>query len=171
MRRHGYTEECYFNFTFTAIRGEGGRVEGIFSALIETTYRVLAERRSRLLRELGERTTLASSTDDVARFAVDCLAAQPADVPFCALYLVDETGRQASLAACAGIEADGVAAAYAILLSGDQGVPWPLACVFESLRLEVAAHFAFSFGQPSSRTSFQALNSGGLHAVFATDEP
>jgi hypothetical protein len=25
MRRHGYTEECYFNFTFSPICGEGGR--------------------------------------------------------------------------------------------------------------------------------------------------
>src|SRR3954452_1373869 len=36
MHRHGYTEECYFNFTFTPIRGESGRVEGIFNAVVET---------------------------------------------------------------------------------------------------------------------------------------
>lgn len=38
MHRHGYTEECYFNFTFSPVRGEGGRVEGIFNAVIETTF-------------------------------------------------------------------------------------------------------------------------------------
>ena len=105
MRRYGYAEECYFNFTFTAIRGEGGYVEGIFNAVIETTYRVLAERRARLLRELGERVALASSTDDVARLAIECLVTAPADAPFAALYLVEGSGQQARLASCAGIEA------------------------------------------------------------------
>ncbi|HWA34553.1 MAG TPA: hypothetical protein VG737_10510, partial [Cyclobacteriaceae bacterium] len=43
MQRHGYTEECYFDFTFTPIYGESGKVEGIFNAVIETTYRVINE--------------------------------------------------------------------------------------------------------------------------------
>src|SRR3954447_11135032 len=54
MHRHGYTEECYFNYTFTAIRGERGQAEGIFNAVVETTFRVTSERRTALLRELGE---------------------------------------------------------------------------------------------------------------------
>jgi hypothetical protein len=39
MHRHGYTEECYFNFTFSPIRGDDGRVDGIFNAVVETTFR------------------------------------------------------------------------------------------------------------------------------------
>src|SRR3954468_4530038 len=54
MHRHGYTEECYFNYTFTPIRGERGQAEGIVNALVETTFRVTSERRTALLRELGE---------------------------------------------------------------------------------------------------------------------
>ena len=45
MQRHGYTEECYFDFTFTPVSGEDGKVDGIFNAVIETTYRVINERR------------------------------------------------------------------------------------------------------------------------------
>ena len=47
MRRHGYTEECYFDYTFSPIRGESGQVEGIFNAVLETTERVIGERRLR----------------------------------------------------------------------------------------------------------------------------
>ena len=48
MHRHGYTEECYFNYSFAPVRGEGGRVEGVFNAVVETTFRVVSERRTRL---------------------------------------------------------------------------------------------------------------------------
>ena len=53
MQRHGYTEECYFDFTFTPIYGASGKVEGIFNAVIETTYRVINERRALLLDRAG----------------------------------------------------------------------------------------------------------------------
>jgi hypothetical protein len=49
MQRHGYTEECYFDFTFTPVFGEEGKVDGIFNAVIETTYRVINERRTSFL--------------------------------------------------------------------------------------------------------------------------
>jgi hypothetical protein len=33
MRRHGYVEECYYNFTFSPVRGEDGAIDGIFNAV------------------------------------------------------------------------------------------------------------------------------------------
>ncbi len=59
MQRHGYTEECYFDFTFTPIRGGDGKVQGVFNAVIETTYRVINERQSSFLNSLS--LVLASS--------------------------------------------------------------------------------------------------------------
>ncbi len=59
MHRHGFTEECYFNFTFSPIHESDGRVGGIFNAVLETTERVVGERRLRTLRALtGAATTL-----------------------------------------------------------------------------------------------------------------
>ena len=55
MNRRGYLEECYFNFTFSPIRGEGGTIDGIFNAVVETTDRVLSERRLRTISRMGER--------------------------------------------------------------------------------------------------------------------
>jgi signal transduction histidine kinase/CheY-like chemotaxis protein len=89
MHRHGYTEECYFNFTFSQIRGEGGRVDGIFNAVVETTFRVIGERRTRVLRTLAERTAGARSAADACALAVEALSESPADVPFCRLHLAD----------------------------------------------------------------------------------
>jgi hypothetical protein len=37
MKRRGYLEECYDNFTFSPIRGESSSIDGIFNAVVETT--------------------------------------------------------------------------------------------------------------------------------------
>lgn len=102
MRRHGYTEECYFNFTFSPIRGDDGAVEGIFNAVVETTFRVIGERRERALRHVAERVSGARSEDEVFAAAIDALSAHREDVPFALIYRrTDE--ETAELAAAAGV--------------------------------------------------------------------
>lgn len=93
MHRHGYTEECYFNFTFSPIRGENGAVEGIFNAVVETTFRVIEERRERTLRGLAEQLAAARSESDVITAAFASLQSKPEDLPFCLLYGLDDDSR------------------------------------------------------------------------------
>jgi len=45
LNRHGGLEDAYFAFSYTPARDETGSVAGLFGACIETTDRVLAERR------------------------------------------------------------------------------------------------------------------------------
>jgi signal transduction histidine kinase len=45
LDRNGQIEEAHFEFAYTPARGEDGSVEGLFGACIETTARVMAERR------------------------------------------------------------------------------------------------------------------------------
>ena len=107
MHRHGYTEECYFNFTFSPIRGEDGKSEGIFNAVVETTFRVTSERRERTLRELAERIAQVRSEDEVFAMAAEISAASAADVPFCLFYRCEPDGGLAQLAGIAGLERSG----------------------------------------------------------------
>jgi hypothetical protein len=51
----GYPEEAYFSFSYSPIHGEQGKVAGIFCPVIETTDKVIGERRLRTLRDLSER--------------------------------------------------------------------------------------------------------------------
>jgi PAS domain S-box-containing protein len=90
MIRHGYTEECYFDFTFTPIFSEEGKVEGIFNAVIETTYQVIHERRSRLLQKLSQKLSVANSREDVFKKINNLIKNNPADIPFCFIYTVHE---------------------------------------------------------------------------------
>ncbi|MBI0329662.1 ATP-binding protein [Burkholderia plantarii] len=129
MRRHGYTEECYFNFTFSPIRGDTGAVEGIFNAVLETTSAVISKRRERVLRELAEALAEARDEQGVFSAAVDFLAERRADLPFCLLYQSGGTPAVARLRAATGVESGGPAAPDSIALEADAGAVWPLAAV------------------------------------------
>jgi signal transduction histidine kinase/DNA-binding response OmpR family regulator len=145
MRRHGYTEECYFNFTFSPIPGEGGRIDGIFNAVVETTFRVVGERRTRVLRGLAERTAGAQSAEEACRLAAEALGEASADLPFCILYLLDEENGDplARIAAAAGIAPGGPASPTTMNVAD---APWPFASVLETGRMvaveNIAEHFA-----------------------------
>jgi PAS domain S-box-containing protein len=139
MHRHGYTEECYFNYTFTAIRGEGGEVEGIFNAVVETTFRVISERRTALLRELGERLGGVRSAAEACSIATALLAADGADAPFCLVYLVDDGGGTARLADVTGLTPGGSTAPHSLSLVDPADQVWPLAALAGSSDVTVVA--------------------------------
>ncbi|MEO6057115.1 MAG: ATP-binding protein, partial [Gemmatimonadales bacterium] len=102
LDRNGYVEECYFTFCYSAIREESGRPGGVLVTVIETTERVLSERRLRTLRELA--LAAGNAPDDVAACgaAGRVLDANPQDLPFAAIYLFDDHRGTARRAATAG---------------------------------------------------------------------
>ena len=48
MHRYGYTEECYFDYTLSPVVGLDGGIGGVFNAVVETSYRVINERRNNI---------------------------------------------------------------------------------------------------------------------------
>jgi signal transduction histidine kinase len=103
LERRGYPEECYFSFSFTPVRAEDGHVGGVFTAVIETTERVVGARRLLTLRELGQQVTEASTAEHACEHAARTLARNPADLPFSLIYLLDAEGRYAHLAGASGV--------------------------------------------------------------------
>jgi signal transduction histidine kinase len=89
MHRHGYVEECYFDYTFNPIREAGGRVGGIFNVVIETTYRVINERRAHMQRDFAARLSSGRTVDEVIDLAAKALSEAKLDVPFALLYRVE----------------------------------------------------------------------------------
>lgn len=89
MQRHGYTEECYFDFTFTPIYGASGNVEGIFNAVIETTYRVINERRAGVLQKLTDRLKGVDTPEQIVTRATQAMEAAKEDIPFYFFYTLD----------------------------------------------------------------------------------
>ena len=141
LERNGYPEECYFTFAYSPIRDESGGVGGVFSAITETTERVLSERRLHALRELAACTNETRTVREACDGIAAALARASADIPFALLYLLDRDGTSARLAAAAGIAPGGCASPWVISLSpaessadaGDkQPAGWPLARVAKS---------------------------------------
>jgi two-component sensor histidine kinase len=56
IERHGYPENVYFDISYSPVRDEAGKVEGVLCIVSETTERVVAQERQRLLfRETNHR--------------------------------------------------------------------------------------------------------------------
>jgi signal transduction histidine kinase len=103
LQRFGYSEECYFSFSFSPIRVETGTTGGVFTAVIETTARLIAERRLNTLRELAARITDANSESRMLALATETLGRNRYDLSFAVLYLPSPDGGSIVAAGCAGI--------------------------------------------------------------------
>ena len=134
LERQGYPEECYFSFSFSPVHGANGGVDGIFTAVIENTGRVLGERRLRTLRDLGSSLTKAKSAEAACRIAASILADNRADVPFALFYLLNPPSRRCTLVASTGLDNNRIAAAPTSFELDDteEAGAWPLASVCRS---------------------------------------
>lgn len=123
LDRNGYLEETFFTFSYSAIRDESGRPGGILVTCVETTERVIGERRLRTLRELAARASTTHSVDETCATAARSLSTNPHDVPFAMLYL--SSGANLTLRATTGIER-GTTASPEVVAWGEADAAWPL---------------------------------------------
>src|ERR1700744_5462635 len=104
VERHGYPEETYHTFSYSPILDESGRVGGVFTAVTQTTEKVIGERRLLTLRDVAARSADATSESEAWNIVADVLRDNPYDVPFAALYRINEDGNSAEAAALSGVE-------------------------------------------------------------------
>ena len=142
--RHGYVEECYFDYGISPIRGEENRVVGLFMPATESTHRVLARRRSQILHTLARGTAGASSVEQACVLGTDIVAAGAADVPFCMTYLLSENDQLAYLVAAAGLPSGSSACPAIVPLaeSTESQSPWPLGTVLQTRQPQLIENLA-----------------------------
>jgi PAS domain S-box-containing protein len=131
-------EECYFNLSYSPIFDETGGVGGILTTAIETTDRVVDERRWRSLSALSQRTTAATTVETVFDVAIATLADNCTDIPFALIYRLDATTTQATLTAKLGIAEDfcpDLCSPTINLVSDEGDRSWPIAQAIASNRL------------------------------------
>ena len=139
LERSGYPEETYHTFSYSPIEDETGAVLGVFTAVNETTQRVLSERRAVLARDLAAAMVDARSTEDVCTRAARALAANPGDIPCALLYSIDAERRQATLLGTAGLGPGSAFSPMTVSLEDSAGAddngaadPWSLRRVARS---------------------------------------
>ena len=107
LDRNGYPEECYFTFSYSPILGSGRTAGGVFTIVTETTGKVLAERRLRLVRNLGAvSATQAGTIADTCRAMLDVLASTRQSVPFAVALLREDVDGRARGVGAYGLAAD-----------------------------------------------------------------
>lgn len=137
LKRNGYLEESFFTFSTSPIHDETGGIGGLFHPVTETTAAMLAERRSRLVRDLTARLSDANDVDTVFKRAAAALAEFAFDLPFVIFYRLepqDHSDRGYRLAAAVGLSSNMAATPDRIGL--DAMVPWPIAAAVRSRGLE-----------------------------------
>ena len=104
LERHGYPEETYHTFSYSPILDESGEVGGVFTAVTQTTDKVIGERRLRTLRDVAARSADAASESEAWCTVAEVLRDNPYDVQFAVLYRFDAQREVAESVAFAGIE-------------------------------------------------------------------
>ena len=90
MHRFGYTEECYFDYTLSPIVGADGSVGGVFNAVIETSYRVINERRNALRSAFLAKAHTSGNVIAALATVDDLLSNAFEDIPFYVYYRVQD---------------------------------------------------------------------------------
>jgi PAS domain S-box-containing protein len=129
--RNGYLEETFFTFSFSPIRDETGAVGGLFHPVTETTATMLAERRTRALRDLADRASNAQFVEEALGAAAGSLASCELDLPFVLFYAIDPQGKEARLIASSGLPPGSEASPLTVDLDAAE-IPWPLGSVERS---------------------------------------
>src|SRR4051812_19888377 len=92
LHRHGFLEEAYFTFSYSAVRDEHGVVEGVMDIAAETTQQVLDRRRLHLLSRLGEELSDLTRAADLPQRALRILRANREEFPAVDIRLGDGPG-------------------------------------------------------------------------------
>jgi PAS domain S-box-containing protein len=89
LSRHGYLEETYWTYSYSPLHDDDGTVRGVFTAVSDTTERVVGERRLAVLQDMGAQAGNARSVQEACHLVARALRRAGGDVPFAAIYLRD----------------------------------------------------------------------------------
>ena len=86
MNRHGYWEETYWTYSYSPLHDDSGTVTGVFTAVNDTTDRVVGTRRMAALGDLGAQAG-ATTVDEACRRIQAWADRHGADVPYVSTHL------------------------------------------------------------------------------------
>ena len=145
INRRGFLEETYHTFSYSPLRGDGGRVEGIFCAVSEETERVISERRLESLRVLATNLAAAGGETAVLRAAARGLGGNDRDLPFSVTYLFDADGA-AHVAGTTHVSEGSELARRAVLT---RDALWDVSAVWrhaKAIEIDLAGDIAYPMG-------------------------
>ena len=104
ITRGDRVHDVYWSYSYSPVLDDEGAVGGVLVTVQETTRRVVAERRARLLQRLAAGMLPARSPGDVCDAAVAAFRIAPEDVAFALVYLRDPEAGVLRLTGGIGLE-------------------------------------------------------------------
>ncbi len=174
INRYGFVEETHFTIAYspvpddTAPRGIGG----VLATVHEISEKVVGERRTMALRDLGAAVLEERDPQEACSRAAEILARYPKDIPFSLLYLLDIDQKVARLAGSSGLSADKSISPDSIIIDLNRPAMWPLAKVIETHQVEIV-DLCRGFGtipagpwsDPPSRAAVVPVHSNVAHQL------
>ena len=125
ITRGDRVHDVYWSYSYSPVLDDDGSVGGVLVTVQETTRRVVAERRVRLLQDLAAGMLHARTEGDVCKAAMASFRSASDEVAFALLYLSDGPSGVLRLAGGTGLPADSLVGPVEIVADGD--TPWPVA--------------------------------------------
>lgn len=125
LERNGYVEECYFTWSYSPIQREDGKVGGVLTPIVETTQRVLNERRLNALSDFGARAATIRDEAEACHVASQTFGHINADLTFTLTYMLSGDGTHLKLAGSSNVP-DNVTWAPSEISLEALDSPWPV---------------------------------------------
>lgn len=88
LERSGYTEEAYFIGQYIPLRGDSGKIEGVYNTALESTAQVIHDRQRRVIERIA--AIPPCSVNDTLTAIVEALETNPNDITMALLYSFEE---------------------------------------------------------------------------------
>ncbi|HEV2704232.1 MAG TPA: ATP-binding protein [Steroidobacteraceae bacterium] len=128
LERSGFREETYHTFSYSPVYDDDIHIAGMLCVVTEVTERVISERRLRVLRDLAARAAGEETVREALARLMRVIGDDLLDVPFAALYQLDEKEGRARLAAHFGPLPEALRPPE-LPVAAD--LPWPIGAVDE----------------------------------------
>lgn len=162
----GSLQEVYLTFSYSPVLGAGGAVEGVLVAFMDTSARILEERRQRTMTELASAVAHGRASEDLLVRVREVLDGNPRDLPFTILLEVGAGGRLVPRF-CTGLHAGelpaGAVDALMPLLAGC--LYRPQACVLDAAPLTGLVGACGPWPEPPREMLAMPFRRGGQDAV------
>jgi signal transduction histidine kinase/DNA-binding response OmpR family regulator len=159
MHRGSWIEETWYSFSYSPIVDESGGVGGLFCPSTDATSSNLNTRRLASLSALASTALREDSVTGACAMAMQTIARNPHDIPFAALYLVDEAAGTARLQQAVHLPPGDATTPATIALTGGAPTRWPVREVWRNgsgMTLDVSDLDALPLGLANQRLK-QAL--------------
>src|SRR5580700_9787312 len=149
INRAGFIEETHLTVAYSAVPDDTapGGIGGVLATVHEITEKVVGQRRITVLRDLGARTAEARTPEEACVISSAMLRPHIKDIPFALLYVIDESGTEARIAASSGVD-EGVDIRPPVIHLDDSSIessPWSLAVPHRTGQMQVVKDLSSRF--------------------------